>query len=586
MAITHPFVSAVADGSDATLVRPSNWNADHTIADDTITAAMMAASSVDLATNTVTGILPTANGGTGIAFFTAAGPTVARVYTFPDSAATILYSGGALGTPSSGTATNLTGLPVSTGISGLGTGVATFLATPSSANLAAAVTGETGSGALVFATSPALVTPDIGTPSAGVLTSCTGLPVAGLANGTDGELITWSATGVAATVATGSSGQVLTSNGAGAAPTFQAAGGGATLDGITAATADEAGIANADWNVRWNWAKTTDSEQAFRFSESAAATGGTSTSGIPNQVLLYVDTLAASTMSPLSVYSRGSHVFSVSPTAAMILASSNNPAYSFAANTTVGMSLGLSGVILAAEGGNIAAFNQGNSTPQLMHYQTTLNFARPGYTEASNAITGMTLNSGAPGTVGIGNGGVENARFSSTTTAGSQNFFQVSNAGAVTTGYAIDARKSRGSTASPTVITTGDDLLTLSGYGYVGATNTYQEACRITFDSTGTIADTATGIGGIMRFSVAKVGAEPAEILALIAGTTTGGGWAVMDEADANPTTTELDDGDAVAVYIKAGNITFAQNVAGTINFLYCPIDGSTVTWVANTTGP
>ncbi|MFH2076209.1 MAG: hypothetical protein ABIJ57_12830 [Pseudomonadota bacterium] len=62
-------------------------------------------------TTGVTGILPTANGGSGIAYFTAAGPTAARVYTFPDSAATILYSGGALGTPSSGTLTNATGLP-------------------------------------------------------------------------------------------------------------------------------------------------------------------------------------------------------------------------------------------------------------------------------------------------------------------------------------------------------------------------------------------------------------------------------------------------------------------------------------------
>jgi len=62
----------------------------------------------------------------------------------------------ALGTPSSGTLTSCTGLPIDTGVSGLGTGVATFLATPSSANLAAAVTDETGSGALVFATSPSL----------------------------------------------------------------------------------------------------------------------------------------------------------------------------------------------------------------------------------------------------------------------------------------------------------------------------------------------------------------------------------------------------------------------------------------------
>lgn len=56
-----------------------------------------------------TGILSTARGGTGSAFFSIAGPTVARVYTFPDSAATMLYSGGALGTPASGVATNLTG---------------------------------------------------------------------------------------------------------------------------------------------------------------------------------------------------------------------------------------------------------------------------------------------------------------------------------------------------------------------------------------------------------------------------------------------------------------------------------------------
>jgi hypothetical protein len=61
-----------------------------------------------------------------------------------------------LGTPTSGTLTNCTGLPVASGISGFGSGVATFLATPSSANLAAAVTDETGTGSLVLADSPAL----------------------------------------------------------------------------------------------------------------------------------------------------------------------------------------------------------------------------------------------------------------------------------------------------------------------------------------------------------------------------------------------------------------------------------------------
>ena len=79
-------------------------------------------------------------------------------------------SGVSLTTQVSGT------LPVAnggTGITSFGTGVATFLGTPSSANLAAAVTDETGTGALVFATSPALVTPVLGTPTSGTLSNCT-----------------------------------------------------------------------------------------------------------------------------------------------------------------------------------------------------------------------------------------------------------------------------------------------------------------------------------------------------------------------------------------------------------------------------
>tara|TARA_R110002126_G_scaffold116111_1_gene255162 strand:+ start:313 stop:2007 length:1695 start_codon:yes stop_codon:yes gene_type:complete len=110
------------------------------------------ASSLVNLTSDVTGTLPIANGGTG---------TTSTTFV--------------------NLATNVTGtLPVGnggTGITSFGTGIATFLGTPSSANLAAALTDETGSGSAVFATSPTLVTPILGTPQSATLTNATGLPI-------------------------------------------------------------------------------------------------------------------------------------------------------------------------------------------------------------------------------------------------------------------------------------------------------------------------------------------------------------------------------------------------------------------------
>jgi hypothetical protein len=126
-------------------------------------------------------------------------------------AADILTPGGALGTPSSGTLTNATGLPLTTGVTG----------TLPVANGGTGVTTSTGSGNVVLSTSPTLVTPILGTPSSGNLANCT-FPILN-------QNTTGTATGLSATLA-------VTSGGTGAT-TLTGVLKGTGTTAITAATA-------------------------------------------------------------------------------------------------------------------------------------------------------------------------------------------------------------------------------------------------------------------------------------------------------------------------------------------------------------
>lgn len=398
--------------------------------------------------NGVTGTLPVGNGGTGVATLAANG---------------VLYgngTGAVLVTAQGGTNTILTA----------SAGAPSFSATPiinTSAQLGVAST-TTGSLKLGHALSANLTTLQAGNATAAVTYV---LPTAD-----------------------GTNTQQLTTNGSGVL-SWTAQGSGTALSSITAATAANTIANGTNTGQVWNWAPTADSVNAFTFGETTAATGGTSTSGVPNQVLLRINTLAASTMSPLSVYSGGSHVFSVSPSSSQVFCAAGTavlPAYAFALDPGTGIYRASSNILGFAAGATNPArigangLQVANGTP-----------SSPSVTNIVDQGSGLLWPT--PTTVAVTVNTVENTRFDA-------GIAQISKGTGDTVSYAINARKARGSVISPTVITTGDDLLTENGYGYVGATNTYVQATEILHDSTGTIADTTTGIGGQIKMLTRTVG--------------------------------------------------------------------------------
>lgn len=63
-------------------------------------------------------------------------------------------------------------------------------------------------------------------------------------------------------------------------------------------------------------------------------------------------------------------------------------------------------------------------------------------------------------------------------------------------------------------------------------------------------------------------------------------GWIVQDELDANPTTSELDANDSIAIYSKANTFVIAFNNAGTMTYATLALDGSATTWAQSTSAP